>query len=318
MNKQIYFIILLLTCRICNSQNLVPNGDFETYSSCPSSISQLYLATPWMNPADNIGASGTPDYFTQCATHPSVTVPYNYLGFQQAHSGVSYAGIILGLPGFNVREYIEAPLTSTLLANTCYHFEMYANLGNDMNWTTDNLSIYFSDTAITGIHNISVLPFTPQIINQPGNILDTLSWTLISGDYTASGGENYLIIGNFNDTSTATYTMVNNNSWANYSYCFIDDVSLIQVPPCNTGINQFYENASVNLIPNPYINELTIEINNTELSEIILYDVSARKLLQQVFTSSVALNTEQLAKGIYLYEVRNKNGVIKKGKVVKE
>ena len=29
-----------------------------------------------------------------------------------------------------------------------------------------------------------------------------------------------------------------------------------------------------------------------------------------------AINTEHLAKGIYLYEVRSKNGVIKKGKVI--
>jgi hypothetical protein len=45
--------------------------------------------------------------------------------------------------------------------------------------------------------------------------------------------------------------------------------------------------------------------------------------LEQSFTKSTSINTEQLAKGIYLYEVRNnpdsyRDGVIKKGKVVKE
>ena len=39
---------------------------------------------------------------------------------------------------------------------------------------------------------------------------------------------------------------------------------------------------------------------------------------QKEFINSISINTEQLAKGIYLYEVRNKNGVIKKGKVVKD
>ena len=48
------------------------------------------------------------------------------------------------------------------------------------------------------------------------------------------------------------------------------------------------------------------------------HDIASRKLLQQKFTNAVSLNTEQLAKGVYLYEVRNKNGVIKKGKVVKD
>jgi hypothetical protein len=40
--------------------------------------------------------------------------------------------------------------------------------------------------------------------------------------------------------------------------------------------------------------------------------------LQQTFTNSISLNTESFSKGVYLYEVRNKNGVIKNGKLVKE
>jgi hypothetical protein len=72
------------------------------------------------------------------------------------------------------------------------------------------------------------------------------------------------------------------------------------------------------LFPNPVTNQLTVKTNDNEQSEIILYDIASRKILQQKFTNSVSLNTEQLAKGIYLYEVRNKNGVIKKGKVVKD
>jgi hypothetical protein len=74
----------------------------------------------------------------------------------------------------------------------------------------------------------------------------------------------------------------------------------------------------LNIYPNPLFDKLNVTLNNNEPSEIILYDIASRKLLQRKFINSVSLNTEQLAKGIYLYEVRNKNGVIKKGKVVKE
>jgi hypothetical protein len=72
------------------------------------------------------------------------------------------------------------------------------------------------------------------------------------------------------------------------------------------------------IFPNPVNDILTITVNNNDLSEIILYDMSSRKLLKQKFTYSTSINTEQLAKGIYIYEVRNKNGVIKKGKIVKD
>jgi hypothetical protein len=73
----------------------------------------------------------------------------------------------------------------------------------------------------------------------------------------------------------------------------------------------------IEVYPNPIADKLNITINNG-LAEIILCDVASRKLLQQKFTNSVSLNTAQLARGIYLYEVRGTNGLIKKGKVVKE
>ena len=64
--------------------------------------------------------------------------------------------------------------------------------------------------------------------------------------------------------------------------------------------------------------ELIVETNNHEPSEIILYDLASRKLLQQKFINSVSLNTQELETGIYIYEVRNKDGLYKKGKVVKD
>jgi len=55
-----------------------------------------------------------------------------------------------------------------------------------------------------------------------------------------------------------------------------------------------------------------------ELCEIVLYDITSRKLIQQKFTNSVSLNTGHLEKGIYIYEVRYGNKLYKKGKLVKE
>ncbi|HKR04011.1 MAG TPA: T9SS type A sorting domain-containing protein [Bacteroidia bacterium] len=72
-----------------------------------------------------------------------------------------------------------------------------------------------------------------------------------------------------------------------------------------------------NVYPNPFNDKLNFSCETNENLQVHLYDITARKLLQQTFTNSISINTEQLAKGIYLYEVRNKNGVIKKGKVVK-
>ncbi|MFI5219461.1 MAG: T9SS type A sorting domain-containing protein [Bacteroidia bacterium] len=106
----------------------------------------------------------------------------------------------------------------------------------------------------------------------------------------------------------------------------LDDVRLYTlaeltplVPHCTLGIDNTLDSQNMTSVsPNLVTNELNVKTNSNKLLEIILFDITSRKLLQQTFISSVSLNTEQLAKGIYLYEVRNKNGVIKKGKVVKE
>ena len=91
------------------------------------------------------------------------------------------------------------------------------------------------------------------------------------------------------------------------------------IPACNAGINDTSVlQRMITISPNPFTNELNVKANNNHLSEIILYDIASRKLLQEKFTNSVSINTEQLATGLYLYEVRDKNGLCKKGKVVKD
>ena len=106
----------------------------------------------------------------------------------------------------------------------------------------------------------------------------------------------------------------------------LDDVRLYtlaeldaSVPHCTVGIdNPNFQGADYLISPNPFTNEINIKTNSSELSEIIFYDIASRKLLQQTFFNSAIINTTQLSKGIYFYEVKNKNGVVRKGKVVKE
>ena len=117
----------------------------------------------------------------------------------------------------------------------------------------------------------------------------------------------------------------------------IDDVRLYTlaeldaaVPHCSVGISptptpSTLGGEGVVIIPNPFSNELSVKINSNQLSEIILYDVFSKKLLQQTFANAVSINTEKFSKGIYFYEIKpvpissgNIEGVVKKGKVIKE
>ena len=205
-------------------QNLVPNGNFENYSSCPAGIGQISKATPWFS-TSVFGPAGSPDYFHECSIGDS-DVPNTFNGYQQPHSGSGFAGIVLHHEGIVFREYISIQLGSPLTANTCYQFEMYCNLADSATNTTDAIGVYFSNSAVTGMTNSNPLPFVPQITNTQGNFFDTANWTRVSGDYQAVGGEQYIIIGNFSSDSLTTTVLSDSNVTSSSAYVFIDDVSL--------------------------------------------------------------------------------------------
>jgi len=108
----------------------------------------------------------------------------------------------------------------------------------------------------------------------------------------------------------------------NDSTCFAvgSNATIFRITNSGGQVNAIPEltNESLVFFPNPIIDKLNIETTNNELSEFFLYDMTSRKILQQQFINSLTLNVKQLAKGIYIYEVRNKNGLCKKGKVVKD
>jgi hypothetical protein len=46
--------------------------------------------------------------------------------------------------------------------------------------------------------------------------------------------------------------------------------------------------------------------------------MSSKVLIYREFVNSVSIDAMHLAKGLYIYEIRNKEGLIKKGKLLKE
>ena len=91
---------------------------------------------------------------------------------------------------------------------------------------------------------------------------------------------------------------------------------------CNcspTGIQDIINSSEeITVTPNPFKDKLSINTVTDKEYEIVLYDIASRIILQKTFSSPVILNTEQFVKGLYFYEVRNKNGAMLKGKVIKE
>ncbi len=110
----------------------------------------------------------------------------------------------------------------------------------------------------------------------------------------------------------------------NCTELILDDVRLYtlaelnnSVPRClTTRIKEISGDASVTLFPNPATNEVTITNNNQEPSELELYDIASRKLMQESFIHSTSINIESLSRGLYLYQIKTKEGIVKNGKIV--
>jgi gliding motility-associated-like protein len=221
-----------LSCFISQAQNLIPNSSFETYTSCPTNLSQVNLLGNWTRPLNHLGST---DFFHSCyvsgAASLSPTVPHAGMGYQPAFNGNGYAGVYVYItnppsnPFWDYREYIMTPLTSPLVAGVSYYIGFYVSVANKHKYGSDAIGAHLSVGPLSSPLLFQPIAVVPQISNPVGNIItDTVNWTLISGVYTALGGENYLTIGNFRSNANTSLQIVNNNPLAGMqnAYFYID------------------------------------------------------------------------------------------------
>ncbi len=267
--KPVCFIVLfcLIFSKTSFTQlNLVYNGDFEEYSSCPEYESsnnqfpyEIEKCLGWKAPT-----YGTSDYFNTCSLNTNVWIPLNSGGYQLAYSGNSYLGLAcqfrtgLGSDGYAGPmwwEYIQGILIKPLVSGQTYKFSMKVSLAEYSDLMIDELGVHFSDNSISS-PNTAALSVQPQcVFNNPNYYTDTVNWIILESLFIASGNEQFVTIGNFkNNLTTDTLRRYNYEPMIinpYVSYFYIDDVQLIEIPfevnltnvfsPNGDGINDFLE-----------------------------------------------------------------------------
>ncbi|MFN8294463.1 MAG: gliding motility-associated C-terminal domain-containing protein [Chitinophagales bacterium] len=204
------------------AQNLVPNGSFEDYINCPIDADNFSSVIQWNSPT-----AASPDYFNVCGL-PNASIPNNIFGTQSALDGNGYAGFGLYAPPHgDYREYIQVQLTQMLLAGQKYSVSFNVSLADESQYAIKEIGAYFSATE-TNSSGTSILSYIPQIQFSDSVITDTIGWINIRGYFTAQGNEQYLVIGNFNDNSNTTATIVNNIQ-NRLCYYYIDEVSVTEI-----------------------------------------------------------------------------------------
>jgi len=216
-------------------QNLVPDGGFEVYKTCPESMrpddKNIFLIPHWTWPT----VDGTTDYFNSCSSSGITGIPKNSLGYAPAMNGRGYIGTILKshAQGADYREYIQAKLKAPLKKDQIYCVSLFYRLADCSSFSIDRMGILFQDKEVK-VATSKVINFSPQIEN-PKNIFmeNSNEWKPLYNMYVANGSEQYIVIGNFNIDDDTKEKQRKRPEWCDkrkdYAYYYIDSVQVMEL-----------------------------------------------------------------------------------------
>lgn len=313
------FLSLSASFLFSSAQNLVPNPSFEQYDTCPNFYGQLNRAIPWFNPT-----TASPDYFNTCTP----MVPATGLGIQNPVSGNAYAGFFAyyDFPS-DYREYLEIQLQNSLLPSIKYYITFYVSLADSVVYGTDAIQAFFSPSSITSGNPYNILA-AYQFANTAGNyITDKNNWIQIKGSFIASGGEIFLVIGNFKNNVNTNKVYVGGGS-ANLAqdsagaYYYIDDVCVSEDSlTCGiTGINEQKEMRSINIFPNPSDRYIEISSENDFIESVEVINTFGKLLFEEknIRTNSLKLNIEEIQNGVYFIKIYTATSCIVKKIIIRK
>lgn len=274
----ILILVAIHFVSILQAQNLVPNGSFEEYASCPGNYSESstdFRATGWKS-----ATLGTPDQFHSCSDGEA-DVPHNWAGVSEAYEGKGYAGIYVWMDGENpYREYLQCQLLRPLIKDSTYQIGFRYKLSSYSKYTIDRIGLLLSEKVITARHDdpLLIAP-TLSIVRDSALTKTTGLWETASLSYKATGGETFLTIGNFFDNhATKHYRIMSRpvvqEMLAQGSYYYIDDVKVLPY--------------TASLLPSltklvPEFSLTNTELNTTYVLKNILFEFNSHRLVPPSF-----------------------------------
>lgn len=223
------------------SQNILSNGSFESYTTCPHGDNEVGKCIGWRT------YNGQPDYYNACDPTNSNGVPVNCIDTLFAYNGNAYIGLADAVDN-DFREYIATSFPA-LKINATYEFSMFVSLANTSAVASNGLGVYFYQKGPAAINSqVSlVLPVKPQIsFASYGPITTKKSWIKLVGTFVADSAYTNLVIGGF--LSQSKIKTIPSPQPPGFTYYYIDSVVLQQK---TLGINEIREDDIINIYPNP-------------------------------------------------------------------
>ncbi len=323
MLRGIIVLFLVFCPKIFFGQNLILNHSFEDTTLVQVQSINYIFPKYWRIPTN-----GSTDYYSNIYGDPNLAVPQNFAGYQFPDEGESYIGLVIYSLYTNsilkrAREYIQTEFRDTLKKDSVYCMQIHANLPDSIWYGSRNqLAAYLSTNEVSSNDQFN-LPFSPQIIISPTEyISDKHGWMEFNIEYTASGGERYITIGNFNDSNLVDTTFLGGGNELELTYqgtyYFIDNIYFGKCDslPTDTsiGIVEFKYRNNTKIFPNP--SKESFKVLNDEKVEVVqIFNPNGRLILEYAQDSSYKLPEES---GLYFVRIYFSDGSVHHSKVIRE
>ena len=226
-------VIISLDNSNAPSQNLVTNGDFDTYSTAPSTYAQVCYANGWKSPNNScslVPGTGSPDYYNTNGTG-GAKPPATWWATVSPHSGVGMEGFACYYSGSNYREYITRPLGTPLVPGTTYQVTFWATNGVSTlhYWGIKELGLYFSVGQPTQTLGAPIL-VTPQV--ELTAVFYSTTWQQFTFSFVATVACDWVTMGNFHNDANTTKSLFGPALPSSYGcYYYVDDISVMAAAP---------------------------------------------------------------------------------------
>jgi len=283
------------------AQNLIPNPGFEEMDvPCIANSSYVDLAF-WTRAQCAAGGA----YFNVCSTvngFPNAGTPSNFFGYQIPADGVAYTTTTTFAldPDFPPSFYLSSPLTEPLEAGVEYCFSANVSLAEQSAFRTTDLYVICTSYFPTTCNGNDTLNWTTEsqlILNTTA--VDTAEWSVLSGSFIATGGEEYITIGDFNGPASADTIYVGPSSFPSQQATYY--VDKLELRTCESAVGE-YSAGALEVAYDARAGLLAITTPSKEqLENIALVDMAGRAVVSMSNSSSpTQLNVAALPRGVYV------------------
>jgi choice-of-anchor B domain-containing protein len=327
-------------------------------SNLPTSVNVVYDSDNLFNTSHNIFIDTATAKLYACASNTAMdiyslhdpvnpTLLYSYTDVGHVHDAYvknDTAYLNCGNDGFRIIDF--SPLDWPVLPTPPYielsSFTSYPDAGyNHSGWLSDNGTIYAMQDEnhgydvkimdVSDYNNITVL----SILNSGENAQSMAHNGIIKGDFLylayyhdglrvfdISDPSNPVQVCNYDTYSPSSYNSYK-GAWGVYPYLpsgniIVSDMqSGLYVLDCTIPINSAENiNQNLNIYPNPAKDYFNV---NIDAKKIEIYDISSRKITQQIIATDHKFYRDNIANGLYIYRLFNERNLeIENGKIIFE